>query len=160
MCVHVYVSISVCLDVTAYPCVLKRVRTLPEILPSVFVFPSSLFPFVFTSLNLYAHLCMCVCARTYIYMSAEVCWCSFPSVFLALPLERAGYWCAACPPEALHHLSRFTVCPHVCHVCEPLAMSSTNGVIRNKYSKVQQRDPATSHNPSPHSVAAVPTIAF
>lgn len=145
-----------CLDVTAYPCVLKRVRTLPEILPSVFVFPSSLFPFVFTSLNLYAHLCICVCACTYIYMSAEVCWCSFPSVFLALPLERAGYWCAACPPEALHHLSRFTVR----HVCEPLATSSTNGVIRNKYSKVQQRDPATSHNPSPHSVASVPTIGF
>ena len=48
--------------------------------------------------------------------------------------------------------------PHVCRACEPLAMSSTNGVIRNKCSKVQQLDPATpqkipSHNPLLHSEA-------
>lgn len=108
--------------------------------PTVCVcFPSSLFAFVFMSLNLYAHLCV----YTYIYTSAGERWCSFPSVFLAQQLQRAGYWCVVCPPVPLHHLSLFAVSPHVCHVCEPLAMSSTNGVIRNKCSKVRQSDPTT-----------------
>lgn len=40
-------------------------------------------------------------------------------------------------------ISLFTVSPHVCRVCEPLAVSSTNEVIRNKCSKVQQLGPAT-----------------
>lgn len=108
--------------------------------PTVCVcFPSSLCAFVFMSLNLYAHLCV----YTYIYTSAGVCWCSFPSVFFAQQHEQAGYWCAVCPHVPLHHFCLFTVSPHVCHVCEPLTMLSTNGVIRNKCSKVQQLDPAT-----------------
>lgn len=80
-----YVCVCVCLDVTAYPCVLERVRTLPKN-PTVCVcFPSSLCAFVLTSMNLYAHLCV----YTYIYTSAgAVCWCSFPAVFLAQQLER------------------------------------------------------------------------
>lgn len=56
--------------------------------PTVCVcFPCSLCAFVLTSLNLYAHLCV----YTYIYTSAGVCWCSFPSVFLApRPTRRPG----------------------------------------------------------------------
>lgn len=136
---HVFVCLSVCLDVTAYPCVLKRVWTQPKN-PTVCVcFPSSFCAFVLMSLNLYAHLCV----YTSIYTSAGVHWCSFPSVFLAEPLQRAGYWCAACPHVPLHHPCLFTVTPHVCHVCEPLPKLSTNGVIRNKCSKVQPLDPTT-----------------
>lgn len=40
----VCVCLCVCLDVTAYPCVLKRARTLPKILPSVFVFLPAFVP--------------------------------------------------------------------------------------------------------------------
>lgn len=108
--------------------------------PAVCVcFASSLCAFVFMSLNLYAHLCV----YTYIYTSAGVCWCPFPSVFLAQHHEQAGYWCAVRLHVPLHHLSLFAASPHVRHVCEPLAMSSTNGVIRYKCSKVQHLDPAT-----------------
>lgn len=57
--------LSVRLDVTDYPCVLKRVQALPKN-PTVCVcFPSSLCAFVFTSLNLYAHLSVCVCVRIF-----------------------------------------------------------------------------------------------
>lgn len=108
--------------------------------PAVCVcFPSSPGAFVFTSLNLYAHLCV----YTYIYKSAGVYWCSFPSVFLAQQLKRAGYWCVVRPHVTLNHLSLFSLSPHVRYVCKPLATSSTYRVIRNKCSKVQQLDPAT-----------------
>lgn len=72
--------------------------------PTVCVcFPSSLCAFVFMSPNLYAHLCV----YTYIYTSAGLCWCSFPSVFLAWQREPAGYWCAASPRVPLHHPGSF-----------------------------------------------------
>lgn len=71
-----YVCLSVCLNVTAYPCVLKRVWTRPKN-PTVCVcFLCSLCAFVFMPLNLYAHLCV----YRYIYTSAGECWCSFRSV--------------------------------------------------------------------------------
>lgn len=127
-----------------------------KIQPSVFVFLAA---FVLTSLNLYAHLCVYIFTRL-----LECAGAHFHLFFLLWQPERAGYWCVECPRVPLHHLSLFAASPHVCRVCEPLATLSTNGVIRNKCSKVQQldtppspKDPFHSHNPLPHSQAAFPT---
>lgn len=152
------VCLSVCLDVTAYPCVLKRVWTLPKILPSVFDFLPAFVPLCSCPWTC-MHICVCIRIFTRLLECAGA---HFHLFFLLGSHERAGYWCVECPHVPLHHLSLFAVSPHVCHVCEPLAMSSTNGVIRNKCSKVQQLDPANppkipSHNALPHSQATVPT---
>lgn len=49
----------VCLNVTAYPCMLKRVWTLPKILPSVFVFLPAFVPLCSCPWTC-MHICVCI----------------------------------------------------------------------------------------------------
>lgn len=127
----------------AYPCVLKRV--LPKIQSSVFVFFRAF---------CFANLSVCTSARVYIYTSAAERWCSFPCVFCDF-VSGAGQDTSVslC---MLHHLVPLQ---HML-VCEPFVTPNTNGVIRNKCSKVQLLDPATPKERFPQSFTAPPGFQF